>query len=374
MKKSLMLLSTFLVVCTAAICGDFAFVFKGIETNPEFLYDFFPTYYKLGVSYTGFEIIDGIVTEVTFIGRGGYGHTKLWTDASGFPVDPGSIDIDTGIFRDLQSYNNVLLGADLRLQQFLNPTVRIPRGDLAVYAEYGISWMHPLENEAESYGLDGTEAAYPDRNGAVWNSFSVGGFLDAVYKGVAPGGYRGEVTVELAPAFLANSVVGRTDYSLVGASFIYYLPFFSFKQANGLNLVALYLADRVAANILLGDAVPQREQKPVALGTMIRGFEKNSLGTRFTAVNNLELRLAGPEIFIENLYPRLHIFLDLGTYAGEYLNTTYTESGFLASTGFEISLTVFNLFSFGYRGAFALLGTNIAESVFTGGIMVNLQF
>jgi hypothetical protein len=374
MKKILLLLAIVLIFSIPVTAGDFAFVFDGTETNPEFLFDFFPTYVRLGTSYTGFELIDGNITEVILIGSGGYGHTKVWTDSNGIPFDPGIIDIDDEYFVDLQSYNNILLGADFRLQQFLNPAIPIMRGDLAAYAEYGISWMHPLENGDASFGLDGSEAAYPDRGGALWNRLSIGSFLDAVEKGASPDGYIASIKVAFAPDFFANSYLGIANYSRVEASFVYYFPLLERTQANGLNLFALYLADRVAAHIVLGELVPQRVQKPVALGTLMRGFEKNSFGTRFTAVNNLEVRLAGPEIFLKNLYPRIQLFLDVGTYAGEYLNTLHSDSGFLASTGFEAALTVFNLVSVGYRGAFVLKGENMAGSSYVGGIMANLQF
>ncbi|MBN1686320.1 MAG: hypothetical protein JW852_06670 [Spirochaetales bacterium] len=374
MKKTVTVLFFILMLTVTATAGDFGFVFDGIETNPEFLFDFFPTYYRLGVSYSGLEVIDGNLTELILIGRGGYGHTKLWTDAAGAPVDPASVDIESEGFRDLQSYNNVLLGADIRFQQFLNPAVRVPRGNLAVYAQYGISWMHPLENGTGSYGLDGDATAYPDRSGAVWNELAIGGFLDAVEKGVFPRGYRGEVTATFAPGFFANSLAGYTNYSLIEASFISYFPVFSQSRADGLNLFALYLANRLAGNIVLGDAVPQREQKPVSLGTLMRGFEKNSYGTMYNAVNNFEVRLAGPELFLKDLYPRVNVFFDMGVYAGRYLNSTYSDSGILASAGFEAALTIFNFLSLGYRGAYALKGANMAGVPYTGSIMIDLQF
>ncbi len=351
-----------LIFSIPAMAGDFAFVFDGIEANPEFLFDFFPTYVRLGVSYSGFELIDSNVTEVILIGSGGYGHTKMWTDSYGIPIDPGIVDIETDRFGDLQSYNNILLGADLRLQQFLNPAIPIKRGNLAVYAEYGLAWMSPLENGDVSFGLDGNELAYPDRDGVLWNALSVGSFLDAVDKGALPDGYRAEIKAAVAPSFLANTYLGVTNYTRLEASFVYYHPLFEKTQRNGLNLFALYLADRVAAHIVLGDAVPQRVQKPV------------SLGTRFTAVNNFEVRLAGPEIFLKNLYPRVHLFLDVGTHAGEYLNTRYPGSGFFASTGFEVLLTAFNLVSVGYRGAFALKGNNMSGSHYVGNLVASLQF
>ena len=369
--KALVLLLTLTV---PVVAGDLSFVFDGIETNPEFLYDFFPTYYRLGVKYEGFEAVGGNQAAVILLGRGGYGHTRVWTDASGRPIDPELIDIGTESFRDLQSYNTLLLGTDIRFQQFFSPGAKLARGDLAVFAQYGISWMHPLENGAGSFGLDGSETAYPDRRGAVWNELSAGVFLDTLAKGVFPRGYRGEVAAAFAPRFLANTHVGYTNYSQIGGSFICYVPIFARSRQDGLNLFALYLAERVAVNLVLGDAVPQRVQKPVALGTMMRGFEKNSFGTSVVAVNNFEARLAGPELFLKNLYPRVHLFLDMGAYAGNYLNSAYTDSGFLASTGFEAALAVFDFLSLGYRGAYVLKGANMAGSPYTGGIMINLQF
>ncbi len=374
MKKLFAVVVFCLGLAAPAISGDFGFVFDGMETNPEILYDFLPTYWALGVSYRGLEVVKGNVTELILIGRGGYGHTKLWTGYSGIPFHPGQVDVTAPQFIDLQSYNNVLAGADLRYQQFLNPAIPVRRGDLAVFAEYGISWMYPLENGTASYGLEGSDAAYPDRNGAVWNDLVLGGFLDAVEKSACPRGYRADLAVTFAPGFLANSLVGRTDFSWIEASFVTYIPMYERTRANGLNLFAIYLADRVAANLVLGDAVPQRVQKPVALGTLMRGFEKNTYGTSFTAVNNFEVRFAGPAVFKKNLYPRLHVFFDTGVYAGDYYNTEYSESGFLASAGFEAAFTIFDLLSLGYRGAFPLKGRNMEGTKYFDKIMIDLQF
>ncbi len=373
-KKAILLL----IFALGAVCfatGDgFSFVFDRIETNPEFLYDFFPTYYKLGVNYRGFQMIPGNSTELILLGSGGYGHTKLWTDESGIPFVPGSIDTGTENFRDLQSYNNVLLGADLRLQQSLNPALVTAPGNLAVYAQYALSWMHPLENGGGSYGLDGTQSAYPDKTGALWNELSIGVFLDTLIKEAVRRGYRGEVSAALAPGFLVNSGLGNTNYAVMTGSFVSYIPIYSKSRDNGLHLFGLYLADRVAANYALGDSLPQRVQYPIALGTMMRGIEKNAYGTAFTAVNNFEVRIAGPELFLKKLYPRFHVFLDIGAYTGNYLNTSYPGGGFLASAGFELAFSVFDFFSPGYRGAFVLSGENIADVPYTGGIMLNLQF
>ena len=374
MKKSVSILLFAICVSTFAVAGDFSFVFDSIETHPEFLYDFFPTYYRAGCNYSGFELIEGNMTEVILVGGAGYGHTKLWTDYAGLPFGPGSVDTENETFRDLQSYNSVLLDADLRLQQSLNPVVVPAPGKLAAYLEYGIAWMNPLENGDGSYGLDGTDKAYPDNPGALWNEISVGVFLDTIEKAAVRSGYRGEVVAAFAPRFLANSVIGETNYKMITGSFVSYFPIYAVSQANGFNLFGIYLADRAAAILASGDAFPQREQYPIALGTLVRGFEKNSFGTSFVAVNNFEVRFSGPELLLRKLYPRLHLFFDVGAYAGEYLNTGYKDSGVIASTGFEAALSLVDLFSAGYRGAFAVKGNNVNDSVYTGGIMLNLQF
>ena len=86
-------------------------------------------------------------------------------------TDPDIIDIEDEYFVDLQSYNNIPLGADFRLQQFLNPAIPIKRGNLAVYAEYGLSWMYPLEpSAAAACGSWHEEQRAPATSGLAWTS------------------------------------------------------------------------------------------------------------------------------------------------------------------------------------------------------------
>lgn len=374
MKKTPLLLAMILILTIPVFADEFKFKFDGIETNPEILFNFFPTYIRLGVSYDGIELIEGNTTEIIFIGSGGYGHVNLWTDANGIPIDPDSVDIEDNAFIDQQSYNNILLGGELRLKQFLNPLIPVRRGDLSVYGEYGLAWMHPLENGDGSIGLEASERVYPDRDGVLWNTVFVGIILEAIEKAAAPDGYQVEIKAAFAPLFLGNTFLGTTSFTRLEASVFYYRTLIEKTQKNGRNLFALYLADHALANVVLGEAVPQRVQKPVSLGDHVRGFEDNSFGTLFTAVNNFEVRLAGPEIFAKNIYPRMHVFFDVGTYAGEYHNTGYPESGVIASAGFEVLLTVLNLVHVGYRGSIPLKGRNMAGSAYVGKLKASLQF
>ncbi|MBT3271645.1 MAG: hypothetical protein HN368_00710, partial [Spirochaetales bacterium] len=248
------------------------------------------------------------------------------------------------------------------------------KGKVAAYLEYAGSWEKTVENGSASYGLDGAASAYPDQNGSVVNSIIGGFFWDTREQGAVLSGHLFEASVLAAPEFLANSLHGRTDFYLLSAGALGYIPLLTLTQTSGLNLFSIYIADRFLADGVLGTAVPQFSQRPLALGTKMRGFEKNTHGTAFTLVNNFDLRFAGPEILIKNLNPAVTLFLDMGYFGGIYLNTSYKGSGVLASTGFEAAVNLLGIFAVGYRGAFILAGENMAQSTYSGGLMFSFQF
>jgi hypothetical protein len=353
---------------------DFSFVLADTENHPEILLDAIPTWAELGLKYSGMQLFDGKKTELFLLGGGAYGHVDLWTGLDGMPLVVTPAEAESDELTDQRTYNSWLADWRLRFQQFVTPVAAIPMGEVALFLEYAGWWTNPLENGDASLGLDGTTAAYPDQNGLLVNGIGIGALWFDLEKGASPVGFESEIALHALPEALGNNVTGRTDYYLFSTTAIGYYPLYTSEQESGLNLFSIYLAERFVADLVWGDAVPQRVQEPISLGRKMRGFEYNSYGTAYTVVNNFEVRLAGPEIFLSNVYPRFHVFLDAGLYGGVYLNTSYEQSGFLASTGFEAALNVFDLFAVGYRGTVILAGENMAGSRYVGGLMFGIQF
>ena len=112
---------------------------------------------------------------------------------------------------------------------------------------------------------------------------------------------------------------------------------------------------------------------PVSLGRNVRGFNTNSFNTNFTVVNNLDIRLAGPEPVMDGIFPRLNIFFDMGWHAGNYFNTghngisaktasamaeKYGLERFLCSTGFQLEMCFFDFIDLGFQLAYLINGAN----------------
>ena len=366
MKKAALVAVSILAFCIPGVADDLSFVLAAVDTHPEVLLEIPPTYAKLGVKYSGFEFLPGRSTEVIVLAGGGFGQMELWTDLDGIPFDPASISLSSDAVKDARIYDYWRIDWSARLQQYF--------GKPAVYFEYAGWWDTTAENGESTYAFAGPASVYPDQDGSFANSLQFGTFVDTLTMGALSLGYRAELFLRAAPSYLGNQVIGATDFYHLSGLMTGYLPLYSMVRENELNTFSVYFADRFVADWVFGNAVPRYVQRPLALGTKMRGFERNSFTTAFTVVNNAEIRVAGPELLFKNLYPFATLFVDLGYYGAQYLNTDYVRSGFLAAAGFEIAANLLGLTAIGYRGAFVLAGENMENRVFSGSLMVSFQF
>lgn len=374
MKKKATVLVIFLVMPILVFGGDFSFGAKAIDTYPDLLFGLLPTFVIPGMNYSGLSIVDGIRTDIYLFGGGGFTRNRLWIDADGYPIDPDSTDISSALFLDNQAYDRWEIDFTLGLKQGIMQNPERERPTLAVYSHYEIHWESPQEDDSTSYFFSGAETMFPDQNGVAANSLTFGAMFDLLDKGAVPKGIIADVSLLAAPGLFANNLRGTSDFYWILGVVEGYLPLWQLKQDSGLNLVGIYLSDRLQADAIWGGAVAQDYKIDPALGTKTRGFEKNSIGTTITLVNNFDVRVAGPEIFLKNLYPRFHIFFDMGFYGGHYHNSDALGSGFISSTGFEIVATLLDILNLGYRGSIILAGQNMAQKTYYGEFMVALQY
>lgn len=372
MKKTIALIVLFAGLGLAVRADDWSFTIADADNHPEVVFGLVPTYLRLGLEYSGLNLLPDRETNLMLFTGGGYGQRSVWTDAEGGPLDASAIDLSSETTTDARKYDIWRADTGVRVQQVL--TRESEPALLAAYAQYELHWETPLENGVYSFAFAGPASAYPDQDGVLVNQLIVGAFRDSIKRGVLTSGLRLESSLRAAPDFLANEVVGRSNFYQLSATAKAFLPVFESLRANGLNRLSVYLADRAVTDLFLGDAVPQITRKPAALGTKMRGFEKNSYGTTLTFVNNFELRVAGPALPLALLYPRLHLFLDAGVYCGSYLNTHFVAGGFLSSAGFEVVLSLFGFIDVGYRGSFILAGENMRRTAFVGEIITSLLF
>ena len=383
MKKIFFVLLVFAIISSAAFAGDFSFAFEDARFHSDLLWGFAPVYVRAGVDYTGFELIEDQLTDFYIIGGGALISSTLWTDQDGLPTNaPGSIYEDplTDAFSDNNSYSKWQGDFSLKLKQGFIQEPGRSKALVAAYAKYAFHWTDPHENPFGGVNStfiddDSSITAYPDSAGTATNVLQAGFEIDRLDKTDVYNGFNVDGSVLWAPQWLLNDLYGTSSFVNLNLTGKGYLSLLELKRKDSdLTLVGIYLADRVQVDYLAGSAIPQFYQESPALGSKMRGFEGNSLGTEFTVVNNFDIRFYGTE-FLNNINPVIQLFFDTGFQAGKYYNTDYAPQGkFLCSTGFEIALNIIDFAQVGYMFGFPLVGNNIKNEVMQSGIMFQYKF
>ena len=357
--------------------GDIDFVFEDARFHDNYLAGFAPLYLRLGIDYTGLDLIDGQKTDFIIVGGGALASQNLWTNSQGNPVTP-STGNTTDAFADLNSYSKFQGDFSLKLKQgFIQEEGREDEKPLiAVYGKYGFHFTSPHENPGgtESIFLSGSNSAYPDNAGTISNILQAGIEIDRVERTDIYNGFNVDSSVLYGPSWLFNTAQGTTDFISLNLTAKGFLSLLELKREDSdLTLIGIYIADRVRADYTTGAAIPQFYQESPSLGSKMRGFESNSLGTEFSVVNNLDIRIYGIE-FLDNINPVLVGFVDMGFFTGNYYNTQYPGSGFLCSAGFQVALNLFDFAQVGYSFEFPLVGSNMKQSAMQSGLMLMYNF
>ena len=359
--------------------GVVEFAFEDARFHDDLLFGLAPVYVRAGINYTGFEIIEDQHTDFYIIGGGALVSANVWTDQSGATFEPSSVDNTTEQFKDFNSYSRWQADFSLKLNQGFIQMEDQDKPFLAAYAKYAFNFTSPHENwkegAADSNFLSGLASAYPDQAGDITNSLQIGAELDRLDSGDVCEGYNVNLSALFAPRWFANNLYGDSNFLNVNLTAKGYLTLLDLKRKDSeLTALGIYLADRIQVDYLAGDAIPQFYQEGPSLGSKMRGFEGNSMGTEFTIVNNFDVRIYGIE-FLDNLNPILNLFLDAGFFAGRYNNTNYIEQGsFRLSTGFEVALNIVDFAQIGYMFGFPLVGENLQQELMQGGIMFQYKF
>ncbi len=383
MKKIIFLLIITIIAGTSSFAGDFSFAFEDARFHSDLLFGFAPVYVRAGVDYTGWEFIEDQRTDFYIIGGGALISSDIWTEGDGIPIDAeGGIGMETSdpSFDDYNSYSKWQGDFSLKLKQGFIQEPNREKAFLAGYAKYAAHFTSPHENWGGGEGsifLSGSEQAYPDKNGTFTNVLQAGVEMDRLDIGDVYDGFWADCSVKWAPSWLANTILGTSSFVNVNLTVEGYYSLLDLKRKNSeLELLGIYLADRVQVDYTTGSAIPQFYQESPALGTKMRGFESNSMGTEFTAVNNFDVRFYGIE-FIDNTNPLINLFFDMGYFAGRYFNTEYRDSDngeFVCSTGFEVALNIIDFAQVGYIFGFPLVGTNLQEETMQSTIMFQYKF
>ncbi len=380
MKKLLTVLLLSLIVVSSLFASPFHFVFSTLNQHPDILVGFIPTYVVGGVGYNGLSFIEGNKTDFQLLVGGGYLNRRLWQDPA-----TGVVRYENPIIYDVAS-------ADLSLrflQGFL--TSPVDEKDLLVLtAGYNGKYEAALDSmkkgsnkklpsEYPVLGLDDylgssySGSIYPDLNGnhqLLANELFVNLKLDMMHDDIYNNtGFVSYLDLKWSPKALNKSLDGYADYTSltlngVGAYTLYQL------KSDDMNWFSITLIDRFNANFTTGSAVPKYIEGPVSLGRKVRGFNTYTYNTEFTAVNNLDIRFAGPEMGINGILPRINLFFDAGYGCGKLFNTDHYESNCIISTGAQFTVTIFDFIDLGYQVAYLLKG----EKYTIGDNRISTQF
>ena len=382
-KKLFLVIIAVLAVLSGAYASDFKFVFGDLGQHAEILAGFSPSYLKAGAGYTGLSLIEGHTTEIDFLVGAGYNQRKVWQDPKNGEVWQ-DMNAGTSLKKGVGPiiYDVLQSEWEIRFSQgFLDSPVA-NKDLLSLSAGYNGrfeasgdsfrkgSWReNGLEGKTQILSLDeylGTNNyqgdVYPDLRGNrqhLGTEFYLELKLDMMDdRKMYSNGFTASFEAEWGPGVLNRALDGTADYySLTFNAVAAYTPF-SFIE-DGQHWFSITLIDRANINWTDGSEVPVYIQGPVSLGRKVRGYNTWTYNTQFTAVNNFDIRFAGPSW--SDIFPRVNLFLDVGYGCGNYFNSDEEGNNFLASTGIQMTVSFFDFIDLGYQISYLFTGEKFTD-------------
>ena len=393
MKRILTVVLVLALALCSVFAGDFKFLFTELDQHTEILSGFLPTLVTVGVGYNGLSLVEGDLTQIQATIGGGYTQRVLFQD----PYTGEPLIADQMLYDQIQVRWNLKFlqgfgeswveGQDLITAyvgyegRFEKAVDSMKAGELryrgyadAVSRNKGKTPIPTLDDwfnvhfPGSGSGTLAGNKIYPDLADdytAFMTNFYIGAKLNMMQdRMVANEGLLAEVKLQFAPAFLNK----KASYYSITLNAVAGTTLLEIPSKKGRNLFSIVLIDRLNLNWTDGSKVPVYASMPVSLGRKVRGFNTNSYNTNFTVVNNLDIRLAGPEFLMDGLFPRLNLFLDLGWYAGNYLNSDrkasdmaeqYQLKRLLCSAGAQLELCIMDFIDLGFQISYLISGDNM---------------
>ena len=369
-KKIMVTAVVLLLAVTSVFAAPLRFVFGDLGQHPEILMGFLPSYLLAGAGYRPVELIEGDVTEIQLLAGLGYNQRKVWQDyLSGEVVKKDPIVYDVletdWILRFVQGFgDSSVAGKDLltitagyegKLEFALDSMVKGQTRNNGIQ-----SVIRSLDDRIGTYDGD----IYPDLRG---NRTALGSVLALQLKYdemddrmTTTDGFVAKADLKWAPSFLNGALDGKADYYSLTLNAVAAKTVFAYSE-NGKDMFTITLVDRGNVNWTDGSMVPVWAQGPVSLGRKVRGFNTWTYNTQFTAVNNFDVRFAGPNLGVKGIFPRVNLFYDIGYGCGKYFNTQISEGNFLMSTGVQVTVSFFDFIDLGYQVAYLFSGEKFSE-------------
>ena len=359
MKKLLTILLIFIMALSGIYAEtSYRFIFADMDQHSEILIGFCPTYLLLGVGMD-FHLVENNTSELQILLGGGYNQRRVFQNPdTGNPYEPGKYITYDAIQGDLfLRYDQGFLDDLLIFRVGLETQYEMNRDSFVS------SKNAPLKDQL---GNDFNPVRYPDLNGnaqflgsALTLRLTYDDMEDTLFTN---DGILAYVEAKLAPYFLNSWLDGTANYYSLTANAVFAKTLYNYSTENT-DWFSIVLIDRVNVNWTDG-SVPVNAQGPVSLGRKMRGYNTYSYNTQFSAVNNFDIRFAGPGIFHDSIRPRINLFFDMGLGAGNYFNTDIKpENGvnFLCSTGAQITVSFFDFIDLGYEVAYIFTGDKMTD-------------
>ena len=370
-KKIMVTAVVLLLAVTSVFAAPLRFVFGDLGQHPEILMGFLPSYLLAGAGYRPVELIEGDVTEIQLLAGLGYNQRKVWqnpfSEGEVIKEDPIVYDVleTDWILRFVQGFgDSSVAGKDLftitagyegKLEFALDSMVKGQTRNNG-----GSFEIKSLDDRLGTYDGD----IYPDLRG---NRTTLGSVLALQLKYdemddrmTTTDGFVAKADLKWAPSFLNGALDGKADYYSLTLNAVAAKTVFAYSE-NGKDMFTITLVDRGNVNWTDGSMVPVWAQGPVSLGRKVRGFNTWTYNTQFTAVNNFDVRFAGPNLGVKGIFPRVNLFYDIGYGCGKYFNTQISEGNFLMSTGVQVTVSFFDFIDLGYQVAYLFSGEKFSE-------------
>jgi hypothetical protein len=325
-----------------------------------------------GVGYTGFDLLEGRDTTLWLWAGGGWEQMPFYRDADGSLaaeyLDVTSGSIVHGLPAGINASNDPFYQrAEGKWQLGIVQGLVAGEGDAPDRVVAFLYYRGRYDAHFTQGALiAGTLFAFPDQDGIFQNSLLAGVAYQGVTKNAhkVKSGVAAEASVEWGPWYPA-------DFLRLNASARFFLPLFDAMPDRDRNVFSIYAGDFIAADWITGDAVPLNVRQSfggrsprLGLGGAVRGVDSGSLDTNFKLVNNLEVRVLGPALFMPDIVPGLVVYLDAGFFdsAG---SPGPAARGFVASTGAGVFVDLFGFAQLTGYLHYRLVGVNANGSALT---------
>jgi hypothetical protein len=275
------------------------------------------------VHITGIDLLDRMGSSLLLSGGAGIRSLGYYRDENDdyYEADDETYDVYEDL-KNLRIHTN--WGAGLTQGFIKNPQ---NNGDL-LYGVLKYRGIREWNVEDDSRNQILFNSIRNDKDGILVNSLITALIFDSTVENRASGnkkGIKSEISLERAPEWFFNDIVGKSDFIKYYGSFSFFLPLVDFSNKTGTAVSGLYLADYAAADYVSGDYIPLIARQKIGslnpsngLGGRIRGFETRRFDGELKVANNLELRMNLPVINFtggESYFrPGALLFLDSGYY------------------------------------------------------------